>query len=68
MAALAENRGEALIFLHPIHMHAAAERTLVYVCGPASMIDDVERVYTKETGPDGRTPLRKEQVRFERWW
>lgn len=63
-----KKRGEALIILYPIHMHAAAERTLVYVCGPASMIDDVERVYTKETGPDGRTALRKEQVRFERWW
>lgn len=40
----------------------------MYVCGPAFMIDDVERIYTKEGGPDGRPPLRKEQVLFERWW
>ena len=45
--------------------NTVAERTLVYVCGPASMIDDVERIYTKE---GGRPPLRKEQVLFERWW
>lgn len=46
----------------------AAERTLVYVCGPASMIDDVERVYREGGGLEGRPPLRQEQVRFERWW
>lgn len=49
---------------------AAAERTLVYVCGPASMIDDTERVLSQqEGGADGRPPiLRKEQVLFEKWW
>lgn len=47
---------------------AAAARTLVYVCGPASMIDDSERVYTTQDGPGGRAPLRKDQVLFERWW
>lgn len=40
----------------------------MYVCGPAAMIDDAERIYTTEEGPGGRPPLRKEQVLFERWW
>lgn len=54
--------------LAPTQTHTAAERTLVYVCGPAAMIDDAERIYTKEGGPGGRPALRREQVLFERWW
>jgi ferredoxin-NADP reductase len=44
-------------------------QTLIYVCGPSAMIDDVERWACVDGDPrGGRPPLRRELVLFERWW
>ena len=51
-----------------VHPHTGQDKALVYVCGPASMIDDAERTYLAEDKATARKPLRKEQLRFEKWW